>query len=70
MSHLAEKAKELAERTKKATADTDAMLDEKFKKLAAVEARRDDVMHKHDAVLNDVDQGTSMIEEVNKNLTN
>jgi len=70
MSHLADKAKQIAERTKAAVAKTEVELDELAQKLADAEVRKDAAMAKITAVHADLNAGVDEIDSVGQHLSN
>jgi len=70
MSRLADKAKRLAEGTHKAAADAEAEMDHSLAQLDDVTARKDAAMQKLAAIHADMNEGTTALEEMVKNLTN
>jgi hypothetical protein len=70
MTHLADKAKALADGGKALVADAEAALDAGLAKQASVKDRLHTAVDKLNSVADDADTGAAVVEEAVKNLTN
>lgn len=70
MSFLSDKAKRLADLTKKLVAEVGEELDEGLAKVEEVTTRKDAAVSKLSTLHQDVAAGVAEVEEVVKNLTN